>query len=418
VFVFSCNKNNQVFCLIFDTLKILILTPRIPFPLRDGGAIAMNQTLEGYIEQGVEVSLLALNTARHWVEETDLPELYTQLKHFKTVYVNNSINPVSAFFNLFSDKSYNVERFIHKNVEQALIELLSLEDFDIIQFESIYTSPYLKIAQQHSTAKCCCRVHNIEHLIWQGLAEHEPSFLKRKYLSLLTTRLKQYEMDILTKFDFLLPISKKEEDFFRSNNINQCYHLPFGVNDNKKLPDIATEQMSCYHIGSMDWSPNVEGVEWFIEEVWQKAIEVLPHVTFYVAGKNMPAAFLKRQEKQVTVVGEVNDFITFSLEKNIMIVPLQSGAGIRIKILEAMELGKTIISTSIGAEGIGAIHDENIFIADTAEEFLTCLKTCFEHPEEAQRIGQNARLFVSSHFHKKQIYHDILLIYHNLISTH
>ena len=87
-------------------LKILILTPRIPFPLRDGGSIAMNQTLEGYIEQGCEVSLLALNTSRHWVDEATLPALYKKLVHFESVYIKTDVNPLSAFFNLFTCTSF------------------------------------------------------------------------------------------------------------------------------------------------------------------------------------------------------------------------------------------------------------------------------------------------------------------------
>lgn len=150
-------------------LKILILTPRIPYPLKDGGAIAMNQTLECYIEQDCEVSLFALNTSRHWVDESTLPVFYNKLKKIETVFVKTDINPLSAFFNLFTDKSYNVERFVNKQVEQKLIGLLQSETYDIIQFESIYTSPYLKTARKYSNAKCVCRVHNIEHVIWQRL---------------------------------------------------------------------------------------------------------------------------------------------------------------------------------------------------------------------------------------------------------
>ena len=105
-------------------LKILILTPRIPFPLRDGGSIAMNQTIEGYLGQGCEVSLLSMNTSRHWVEESTLPEMYQRLAKFNTVYVKTNVNPLSAFLNLFTDKSYNVARFINREFEKVLISML------------------------------------------------------------------------------------------------------------------------------------------------------------------------------------------------------------------------------------------------------------------------------------------------------
>ncbi|HMT35340.1 MAG TPA: glycosyltransferase family 4 protein [Chitinophagaceae bacterium] len=390
-------------------LKILILTPRIPFPLRDGGSIAMNQTLEGYIEQGCEVSLLALNTSRHWVDEASLPALYKKLVHFESVYIKTDVNPLSAFFNLFTDKSYNVERFVNKQIEQCLIRLLQIETFDIIQFESIYTAPYLKTARKYSDARCVCRVHNIEHLIWQRLTENEKSYLKKKYLQLLTNRLYNYEMDVIKQFDLLLPISTKEEAFFNEQKLNRCIYLPFGIQERDiDTSNIPFDENSCYHIGSMDWAPNIEGVQWFLEEIWSKASVLLPEVTFYLAGKNMPPSLLSKENKQIDVVGEVDDFVQFSLEKNIMIVPLLSGAGIRVKILEAMSLGKTIITTTIGAEGIGGTHKKNILICDTVDEFVETIQFCFHEREQAKKIGLQAKAFVNTYFQKHKIYTDII----------
>jgi len=389
-------------------LKILILTPRIPYPMRDGGSIAMNQSMEGYLEQGCEVSMLSINTSRHWVEESTLPPIYDRLVHFKSVYVKTNVNPLSAFLNLFTDKSYNVVRFMNKDVEQALIDLLESETFDIIQFESIYTAPYLKTARKHSNARCFCRVHNIEYLIWQRLSENESSFMKRKYLVLLTNRLKNYEMDMLQKFDLLLPISKKEEHYFVENRLNSCHYVPFGIDANKDIPVIEQDPKSCFHIGSMDWAPNVEGVQWFLEHVWNNFHAQVNNVTLFLAGKNMPPGLFSKACDHLKIVGEVDDVTKFSLEKNIMIVPLLSGAGIRIKIMEAMAIGKTIISTHIGEEGIGATDKENILIANTPEEFVAALKFCFTETEKARQIGRNARSFITSHYQKKKIYEDLL----------
>ena len=385
-------------------LKILILTPRIPYPLRDGGSIAMNQSIKSYIDQGCEVSLLSMNTSRHWVEESDLPEMYAKLITFKTVYVKTNVNPLSAFLNLFTDKSYNVARFINKEFEKEFEKILRAENYDIIQFESIYTSPYLKTARNLSEAKCVCRVHNIEYLIWQRLSEHESSFLKRTYLNLLTSRLKNYEIEVLRKFDLLLPISKKEEDYFIETQLNKCYYLPFGIDLKREIPNVEQEVNSCYHIGSMDWAPNVEGVQWFLNNVWNEVQPELPNITLYLAGKNMPPSIRSKEKNNLHVIGEVDDVMQFSLEKNIMIVPLLSGAGIRIKIIEAMLLGKTIISTSIGEEGIGATDKLNILIANTADEFISALKFCFQHTDDARKIGLNAQEFVRSQYRLDQIY--------------
>lgn len=391
------------------SLKILILTPRIPYPLNDGGAIAMHQTIEGYVQQGCEVSLLSMNTSRHWVDENLLPEWYSKLVHFKTVFINNNINPLSAFFNLFTGKSYNVSRFINKNFETALIELIKKETFDIIQFESIYTSPYLQIAQENSDAKCFCRVHNIEHLIWQRLSENEANFLKRKYLKILTNRLKIYEIDILKKFDLLLPISRTEEKYFSDNKINASFYLPFGIDINKPiLKNIEQNVQSIYHIGSMDWAPNVEGITWFLSTVWDDLQTELKDVKLFLAGKNMPKSLLKKENNQTVILGEIEDFSAFSLSKNIMIVPLLSGAGIRIKVLEAMAFGKVVIATEIAVEGIGLTHQKNVLIANSPEDFKEQLHYCFSNLEKIKSIGDHAKQFVEANYSKEKIYLEVV----------
>jgi glycosyltransferase involved in cell wall biosynthesis len=391
------------------SLKILILTPRIPFPLKDGGAIAMHQTIEGYVQQGCEVSLLSMNTSRHWVDENLLPEWYSKLVHFKTVFINNNINPLSAFFNLFTGKSYNVSRFINKNFETALIELIKQETFDIIQFESIYTSPYLQIAQENSDSKCFCRVHNIEHLIWQRLSENEANFLKRKYLKILTNRLKIYEIDILKKFDLLLPISRTEEKYFSDNKINASFYLPFGIDINKPiLKNIEQNVQSIYHIGSMDWAPNVEGITWFLSTVWDDLQTELKDVKLFLAGKNMPKSLLKKENNQTVILGEIEDFSAFSLSKNIMIVPLLSGAGIRIKVLEAMAFGKVVIATEIAVEGIGLTHQKNVLIANSPEDFKEQLHYCFSNLEKIKSIGDHAKQFVEANYSKEKIYLEVV----------
>jgi glycosyltransferase involved in cell wall biosynthesis len=361
------------------------------------------------VQQGCEVSLLSMNTSRHWVDENSLPELYSKLVYFKTVFINNNINPLSAFFNLFTGKSYNVSRFINKNFETALIELMKQEAFDIIQFESIYTSPYLQIAQENSDAKCFCRVHNIEHLIWQRLSENEANFLKRKYLKILTNRLKNYEIDILKKFDLLLPISRTEEKYFSDNKINASFYLPFGIDINKPiLENIEQNVHSIYHIGSMDWAPNVEGITWFLSTVWDDLQTELKDVKLFLAGKNMPKSLLKKENNQTVILGEIEDFSAFSLSKNIMIVPLLSGAGIRIKVLEAMAFGKVVIATEIAVEGIGLTHQKNVLIANSPEDFKEQLHYCFSNLEKIKSIGDHAKQFVEANYSKEKIYLEVV----------
>ncbi|MEZ5047061.1 MAG: glycosyltransferase family 4 protein [Chitinophagaceae bacterium] len=399
-------------------IKILILTPRIPFPLRDGGAIAMHQTIEALVQQGCEVSLLAMNTKRHWIDTSLLPPLYQQLAFFESAYINNSINPFSAFLNMFTDKSYNVSRFQDKKFQQKLIAILQSKHFDFILFESIYTTPYFETVKNHSKAVTLCRMHNIEFQIWEKLYLNENNIFKRAYLKMLTNRLKNYELDMLRNFDLLLPISKDELSILNDLKYEKTFYLPFAVSVDSIEMQESYEKDSCYHIGSMDWQPNIEGVNWFVKNVWSEISASLNGVTLYLAGKNMPQKFLHAfKDLPIKVVGEVEDFISFSMSKNIMIVPLLSGAGVRIKILEAMALGKTIISTSVGVSGIDVVNEKNILIANTANEFEKYLAKCFYDASFSKKIGQEAKVFIQKNYDRNEIYNSFLTVLKTMISV-
>ncbi len=389
------------------SLRILILTPRIPYPLKDGGSMAMHQCIEQYVANGCEVSVLSMNTYKHWVDETTLPVLYKKLKKFVSITVNTDVQKVDALLNLFTKKSYNISRFISTEYKEALETLLQKNTFDIIHFESIYTSMYLTSARKLSTALCVNRVHNIEYAIWETLAKNEKQVFKRSYLKILTKRLKKFELEQLNQFDLLLPISPTEKNNLIHLDIKTpAHYLPYciHVNDVQYLPNKPFDLNSIYHIGSMDWQPNMEGVQWFLEQCWEYIHKHLPYLYIYIAGRNMPAHFYNKHIEGLEIVGEIEHAIDFHLEKNICIIPLQSGAGVRIKVLEAMSLGKTIISTSIGCEGIPVTDAVNILIANTPEEFLIAIKFCFSNRTKSAEIGENAKQFIRTHYNQDEIY--------------
>lgn len=386
--------------------SILIITPRIPYPLKDGGALAMYQCIEMYHKQGHEVHLLSINTHKHWLSENDYPRLFNQLASFDSVAVNTDVRVRGAFINLFSKKSYNVERFSNKEFEEALRKKLNEYTFDIIQFESIFTAPYLTAAKEESEAKMICRVHNIEHLIWKQIAENESGLFKKRYLKLLSDRLEKYELEILNQFDLLLNISKLEGKEIGALGIKTPqFHLAYGIEKPRfQKGQIKREEQSVYHIGSMDWIPNQEGVSWFVNRVWDKVLAKQPKLTLYLAGRNMPNSFNRFQSENIEVVGEVDEMVAFSTEKNLMIVPLLSGAGLRIKVLEAMMLGKIIISTKRGIHGFDLKDNVNVLLAQSADEFAEKIDWCLTHKEEAERIGAAAQEYALAHYNKRTIY--------------
>lgn len=165
----------------------------------------------------------------------------------------------------------------------------------------------------------------------------------------------------------------------------------------------------------MDWLPNREGMEWFLDVVWPKVQSSFPAVKFFLAGRNFPANYPEKHYLNVEVVGEVENSISFLRSKTIVIVPLFSASGVRVKIIEAMAEGKPVITTTVGAEGLNATDGVNILIADTADAFARQIKRLLKDKEEIQRLGENARTFITENFDNKKIMTDLLEFYKSIL---
>lgn len=401
-------------------MKILLLCNKSPYPPGEGGPIAMNMIIEGLIRAGHSVKVLAVNSNKYKVEISSIPEEYRKKTGIELVYIDLSIRLLAAFRNLFTTRSYHVERFISKNFELALTRILQAEEFDIVQFEMLYMSPYIKIVRKYSHARIILRAHNIEHLIWQRVATTTTNPLKRIYLQHLVKKLKRYECAAVRHFDGIIPITEQDAAFFRSSECRQkedekripIEALPFGV-DPEQFPPGKTDPdfPSLFSIGAMDWIPNMEGICWFLGKVWPEVHRLHPELKYYLAGRHMPAWLKEKRVPNVVVVGEVEDASAFMHSKAILIVPLFSGSGIRIKIIEGMANGKTIISTSVGAEGIHYTPGVNIFIADTPEEFVRSISSCIENKASCDAVGRNARDLVMAEYNRDLIISKLLGFY-------
>ena len=384
-------------------MRILLICNKSPYPPREGGPIAINMMVEGLLQAGHRVKVLAMNTNKYFVRSEDIPVDYASKTGIEFINVDLRVRWVKALENLITNRSYHIERFISHAFRSRLIEILKKDEFDIIQFEMLYTTPYLETAKRYSKARIIFRAHNIEHLIWERIAETSPGLLKKLYLRQLVKSLKKYELSVIPKFDGIAAITENDAKFFRNYN-SQVIAIPFGI-DLTDYPAPIPNQgpVSLFSIGAMNWIPNAEGIRWFLENVWPDIHKQFPSLKYHIAGREMPAWMQAFKYENVVIEGEVADAMDFMHKHTIMIVPLFSGSGIRIKIIEGMATGKTIISTTIGAEGIGYRNRENILIADEPCEFFEMISVCIDDPYLAGRIGENAGLLIRQQYDRDPI---------------
>lgn len=398
-------------------MNILMLCNKSPYPAGEGGPMAMNSIVKGLIGAGHNVKILAVNSEKYHIKEEDIPKSYKKETNIELVDVDLSIKPIAAFKNLFTDKSYHVERFISDNFKNKLIEILKNNKYDIVQLEMIYMAPYIETIREHSDATIVLRAHNVEHLIWDRIAKKTKFPLKRWYLNHLVRTLRKYEMDVINKVDGIAAITYRDATFFRGETAVPVIDIPFGVNPDEFNPAYEVkDNPTLYHIGSMNWMPNEEGLRWFLNNVWDKVAKRNPDLQLNLAGRNMPKWLLRLKKKNVNVVGEVPDAKEFVKNNDIAVVPLLSGSGIRIKIIESMAMGKTVVTTMVGAEGIQYSEYENIIIADSPSKMVEVICKIVKEPKEAQRIGCNARRLVEDIYDNKKIIERLLLFYDEISS--
>lgn len=401
-------------------MKILQLCHKTPLPAIDGGCIAINNITQCLLDSGMDVKVVAVATPKHPFMVSAFSKSYLEKTRFESVYIDTTPHKIEALKTLFTGNSYQISRFYHKNMVNKLTQILKSETFDIIHIESIYMAPYIPLIRKYSKAKILMRLHNIEHQIWERLSENEHNPVMKLAYKVNAHQLRRVERKILQEVDGYMSISEPDYQYFHDTMPNvPGVVIPFGINvDNYDMEDddyIATDHPSLFHLGSMNWSPNVEGIEWFLDEVWSDILTAHPDLTFTLAGHDIPDSIRNRQDKNVTVVGAVPDANEFMMDHDIMVVPLLSGSGIRIKIVEAMALGRVVITTSIGAEGLDVQDGKHLFIANTPEEFVAVVNKCVSMPDICSIISENAQHYISVNHNNAVIAQKIIDFYQKII---
>jgi polysaccharide biosynthesis protein PslH len=375
----------------------------MPYPPLDGGSQVMHYTTLGLMNNGVSVDVLAMNPTRLFTDVNLLPEEYVRASRFRAVTVDTRIRPLKLLLNLFKKESYFTERFSSKDFEKAIIELLRKTNYEIVQLEHLYLCKYISTIRKSSNAKIILRPQNVEHIIWQRYIRGLKEPVKKLLLSIANRRLKKFEQEACAKVHGIIALTDDDARVLKSFGNKPVTVVAMGF-DYEKLKNYDFEKQYnsnpvVYHLGSMDWLPNEEAVRWLLSRVLPKVTAKRPALKIIIAGRRMPAWVYKYRTAQVEVKGEIKDPLGFQEDKPIMVVPLHSGSGIRAKIIEGLALGKTIISTAVGAQGINCEHGKNILIADDEDDFAELIVKCSDDSELCKEIGRNARKLSEESYH-------------------
>ncbi len=396
-------------------MKVLFLANKIPWPLKDGGAIGVFSLSYGLAKAGAWMDMLAINTRKHHIDLENIPTQIRNTLNLETVSIDTNIQPLKLFSNfLFSKKPYISERFYHNDFKKALINKLKNNTYDVIILEMLYLSSYIPTIREHSNAHISMRAPNIEHEIWQQIAGNTKNPLKRFYLKNMAKRIHRLEKNCMNTYDSLMPVSEVNAETYKQMGVTVPISLTTTGVFLDKLPsaeNINTEN-AIAHIGALDWMPNLEGLDWFVKNVWHIIHKELPDVKFYIAGRNAPENAKQRfKGENIVFLGEVPDAYEFMLSKSIFIAPLLSGSGMRVKIIEALALKRSMVSTSIGAEGINIEHEKHLLIADTPQTFAQACIRLIKDKNLQKQLADEGNIFVNQHYDNIKIAENLLNFY-------
>ncbi len=382
-------------------MKIVLLTNKLPYPPKDGGSIATLNMITGLSDAGHSVTCLSLNTVKHRFPIEQIPAALAEKIRFYGIDCDSSIRPFKMLLNLlFSKEPYIAERFYNPAFSRKLNRLLDEEAFDIVQLEGPYLGRYIEKVRQKSNAVISLRAHNVEHRIWERKAANENRPLRKWYFRNMAKRLKRFELKVARDSNCLVCISPLDEKAFVEMGVNKpVITIPTGF-ELKEYPSTGLpKDPSVFFIGALDWLPNQEGLKWFLDHVIDPLRKELPGITFHVAGRNAPPTFEKLlSKKQVIYHGEIEDAKTFMKSYRIMVAPLFTGSGIRIKILEAMALGRPVVTTPIGIEGIPALNNKEILVSSDPESFKNQIIRLCQDDEIAQGLVRESRRLIQENF--------------------
>jgi glycosyltransferase involved in cell wall biosynthesis len=388
-------------------MRILIVSHKPPYPIIDGGCLAMARLLQDTLAlpELSAVDYFCLATHKHPFVAKQFP---THLKlNVFSKSIDTRVKPIAALLSLLKQESYNLSRFYTTEVADALKKRDQEQHYDFIIFESLFTAIYAKMLKKSTRAKLIYRSHNIEHQIWKDLAKSTKNLFKRWYLLQLAYSLKWAERSIWSEdqggLNMIMSISNQDAEVMEAQTLTSIKYLPASIEQPKLRAD--TDRAALCFIGAFDWQPNIDAVDWIIKEVLPDLRKNIPDLQFHVAGKGSDL-IARWQTNGVQCHGFVPDSKEFIATHGIFVSGLHAGSGVKMKVLEALSVCAPMVLTAKSAEGLSNFSYKTLHhdAATFAQECLSLLTD----PEARKQDGAANFNYYQQHFYPQKVQADLL----------
>jgi glycosyltransferase involved in cell wall biosynthesis len=372
-------------------MKLLFLAPKIPWPATDGARIAIYESIRHMSARGHQTAFLGFGNQ----DAADEFRVRAGILWAKAIPHNTSTDYLQALLAILSPLPYTALKYRSGAMTAAIRAAFNEERFDLVQLEGTHMAHYLGVVQRLG-APAVLRLHNVESILAERYAR-TAFFPLNLYVRLQAGRMRAFETRACKQADLCVAITREDADrVLRLATDAAVTVSPAGVDLERYYPQpMSEEPNTLVFVGGLDWPPNADAVRWFRAEIWPRILREEPGARWIVVGKSPPNDILHWAEetRSIQVTGFVEDVRPYLNSAAVVVVPLRSGGGMRLKILEAMAAGKVVVSTPLGAEGIAARNGEEIVLANADRSFAAEVIRMLRDSSERKRIAKAAHTF-------------------------
>lgn len=386
-------------------MRLLLLTPQLPYPPQQGTTIR-NFNIIKYLAPRHAITLISFGTPTELENAAPLRALCQRIEI--APYPTRTLAQ-RAWTTLASPLPDMALRLKSDEMRATVERVLRAEHFEVVQIEGIEMARYILNSKlQFPSAKLVFDDHNAEYVLQRTAFESDARNPKRWHAALYSLiqwkKLERYERAICERANHIVACSETDANairFLLQSSVvrrpSSVSVIPNGVDTQHFVPSDAVcakplAELSMTFVGKMDFRPNIDAMTWFADEILPRIRAEIPLAHIVIVGQK-PASRVQAlgQKPGVEITGWVADTRPFVADAAVYVAPLRMGSGTRLKILEAMAMGKAIVSTTRGAEGIAYTPNHNIVIADTPATFARAVIALLRDPARCRFLGQNAR---------------------------
>lgn len=400
-------------------MNILIISPSFPFPPDDGVKIRLFNLIKR-ISQKHSVALLSFVGS---VDEMHYVSVLSQYcSAVETVVLQRRSRWAKIFeliYALFSGVPLESRLAFDQEMADKTRALLAARHFDIVQIEHTFMAPYNEMIPSSSDTKRVISIIDIGFIQFRRMFKVEKRLLSRIRWFANWLIMRTWEIRVLGAFDKCIAVSSLDKQLLKrinpkldisviENGVDIDRFEPLPENEDKK---------TILFIGVLDYEANVDAALYFYSEILPLIKKHFQQIKWFIVGKR-PLQSIRNlaKDRNVTVTGYVNDILSIYRSCDISVVPLRAGGGSRLKILEAMALGRAVVSTTLGKEGLDVIDGRQLFIADTPEEFAQKTIRLLTDKNLYTNLVREGRKYVEAKHGWDAIADHLLKVYEDLTS--